>query len=278
MNEIIQNLGRSLTGDAVKAVLCVRSAEKVGEAGESLIKAATDANTINEKLMERALKSLEGTETTATFKDIKGMVSQNGYTPVEVQYNPATLRFSTSAGMQTDYDDSAGDVAVRTVKKPASTELSFELLFDDVNIMDAFMLSDNPITNMSTGNLLQSGKNLYNNIKGQGYSVREQMEVMLALLTIQSARQVIFFWGSMSFRGEVTAVSSTFTMFNKKGEPIRGKVGMTIRQGHSSNKTEEAFRYDEKYWDDAFDRVFTDEIKQPSALESMSNNLLNLKL
>ena len=276
MNEIIQNLGRSLTGNAVKAVLCVRSAAKIE--GDSLQEAAKDANKINEELMKRALKSLEGKEATATFKDIKGMVSENGYTPVEVQYNPSSLRFSTSAGMQTDYDDSAGDVAVRTVKKPASTELSFELLFDDVNIMDAFMLSDNPITNMSTGNLLQSGKNLYNNIKGEGYSVREQMEVMLALLTIQSARQVIFFWGSMSFRGEVTAVSSTFTMFNKKGEPIRGKVGMTIRQGHSSNKTEEAFRYDEKYWDDAFDRVFTDEIKQPSALESMSNNLLNLKL
>ena len=180
--------------------------------------------------------------------------------------------------MQTDYDDAAGDASVRTVKKPASTELSFELLFDDVNIMDSFMLSDNPLTNMSTGNLLQSGKSLYNNIKGEGYSVQEQMEVMLALLTIQSARQVIFFWGSMSFRGEVTAVSSTFTMFNKKGNPVRGKVGVTIRQGHSGNSAEAKFKYDETYWNNAFDRVFTDEIQQPSTLDNLSNNLLNLKL
>ena len=276
MIEALQNLGRNITGDAVKAVLCVRSATEIEN--DTLEKAVDAANAINDKLMDLALKSLEGKSSTNTFKDIKSTVSGNGYTPIEVQYNPSSLRFTTSAGMQTDYDDAAGDVSVRTVKKPASTELSFELLFDDCNIMDAFMLGDNPVTNMSTGNLLQTGKNIYSMAKGEGYSVQEQMEALLALLTIQSARQVIFFWGSMSFRGEVTGISSVFTMFNKKGDPVRGKVGVTIRQGDSTLESEKSFKYDQTYWKNAFDRVFTDDVKKPSTLSALNNSMLNLKL
>jgi hypothetical protein len=101
------------------------------------------------------------------------------------------------------------------------------------------------------------------------------------MLTLDSARNVIFFWADMSFRGEVTALSTTYTMFNKNGYPVRGKVGMTIRQGDSSDDTydrEKIRDYDETYWNNAFDRLFTDDIKGTSTLDKLSNNLLNLKL
>lgn len=285
-----------MIGYAVKAVLCIRAVGSIGD--DSVEHTVEDTNKLNKELQEMALKSLQpdktgkvstGPSASTTYSDIKKISGTHGYIALELQYNPSTLRLTTSAGMQTDYSGEAGDVAVQTVSKPASTELSFELLFDDMNIQDAFMLSDNIVTNMSTGALLSQGKDIVNKIRvaagdeGGKYSVQRQMDGLLGLLTRVSTRQVIFFWGSMSFRGEVTAVNSTYTMFNKDGYPVRGKIGMTIRQGAAyeawnADGAEAKFAYDDSYWNDAFDRCWTTDIKKQPMLSRFSNNITNLKL
>ncbi len=287
----MQNLGRSITGNAVKAVLCIREPAQallenkpnVKNAKEELKKAIEDVNKINESLMEKAKDSLTGRAGSSTYKDIVGIVegvgTANNYIALEVQFNPSSLRLNTSAGMQTNYGEDNTDQSVQTVRKPAATEMYFELLFDEVSSQDAFMLEGNAITNTSIGNVYQAVKS---GIKGK-HSVQRQMEGLLAMLTLDSARHVIFFWADMSFRGEVTALSTTYTMFNKKGYPVRGKVGMTIRQGDSSEGAdEELFDYDEKYWNDAFNRLFKDDPKDSLSLETFNkyanNNLINLKL
>lgn len=283
-NKGMQNLGRSLTGNAVKAVLCVRAPKVVEKENDpekkdslkELEKAIKDVNTINDKLMEMAEESLKGRKASSTYSDIKDIVEGNDYIALEVQFNPSTLRLTTSAGMQTKYGEDAADLTVQSVPAPAATDLSFELLFDDVNSQDAFMLADNAITNTSTGNVYQAIKSAAKS----KFSVQRQMEGLLALLSLDSARNVIFFWADMSFRGEVTAISNTYTMFNKKGYPVRGKVGMTIRQGDGSedaDEREQIRKYDESYWNKAFDRLFTADIKK-TTVDKLSNNLLNLKL
>ncbi len=283
-SRMLQNLGRSITGNAVKAVLCIRSPKIVKQendpekkdSAKELEQAITDVNAINTDLLEMAQKSLDG-GAASTYDDVKGVAEKHNYIALEVQYNPSSLRLSTSAGMQTKYGDDAADLTVQSVPAPAATDLSFELLFDDVSSQDAFMLEGNAITNASFGNAYQAIKSA----KVGKYSVQRQMDGLLAMLSLDSARNVIFFWSDMSFRGEVTAVSVTYTMFNKYGYPVRGKVGMTIRQGDGSedaDSREEIRHYDESYWNKAIDRIFKDEIPKASTNDMLNNNLINLKV
>ena len=291
----MQNLGRSFTGNAVKAVLCIRDPETAlkendhekKNTAEELKGAIEDVVSLNKELSGMAENSLTGRAGSSTFSDICKALNPAGigdgekrkYIALEVQFNPSSLRMNTSAGMQTVYGEDSTDPTMQTVRKPAATELYFELLFDEVSSQDAFMLEGNAITNTSVGNVYQAVKS---GIKGK-HSVQRQMEGLLAMITLDSARHVIFFWADMCFRGEVTALSTTYTMFNKSGYPVRGKVGMTIRQGDSSHgATEAMFKYDEDYWKKAFNRLFKDDKDAASGLDTFNkfanNNLVNLKL
>ncbi len=295
----MQNLGRSLTGNAVKAVLLIRDPEQALKENDKNQKNSeaelggtmTDVNEINNELMKMAEKSLTGKGGSNTFSEVKKVADGKRYIAIEVQFNPNTLRFNTSAGLQTLYGEDATDQSMQTVNKPAATELYFELLFDDVNIHDAYMLEGNIVTNFNLSNAYQAAKSGITKLKGllkkpgegeekkmDKFSVQRQMEGFMSLLTLDSARNVVFFWADMSFRGEVTAVQNTYTMFNKKGYPVRGKVGMTIRQGDSSGESDKLFQYQDTYWQHAFNRVFSDEIKKPSVNSRLSNNLINLKI
>ncbi len=288
-DKMMQNLGRGITGNAVKAVLCIRSPEAAKKenvpdktrAAEEMEKAIKDVNAVNDSLMKRAEKSLNGKADSATYSDVKAIAEKNRYIALEVQFNPSSLRLSTTAGMQTKYGDDITDLTMQTVPTPAATDLSFELLFDDVNSQDAYMLEGNVATNFSVGNLYQTGKDAVRKLSRDKYSVQRQMDGLMAMLSIDSARNVIFFWADMSFRGEVTALSNTYTMFNKDGYPIRGRVGMTIRQGDGSDGAdprESVFKYNEAYWKKAFDRIFSDKIPGSGGGILSNNNLLNLKL
>ncbi len=294
----MQNLGRSITGNVVKAMLCIRKPEQAlkennpnkKNAGNEMSPAIEDVNAINNTLMGMAEKSLTGKGGSNTFDEVEAAAKNNNYIVLEVQFNPNTLRLNTSAGVQTVYGEDATDQSMQTVKKTAATELYFELLFDDVNIHDAFMLEGNIITNFNLSNAYQAGKSLGTKLARSSkdedgfnmgkMSVQRQMEGLMSLLTLDSARNVIFFWADMTFRGEVTSLSNTYTMFNKSGYPIRGKVGITIRQGDSTEGTADAktFKYNEEYWTRAFDRLFKDEIPKPSVNSRLSNNLINLKI
>lgn len=280
MAKIAQNMLNSATGNVVKAVLCIKTLPKdeavsyEKKISDAETKAIDDVVKLNAALIERAKKTLEKGAASAGFDDIKSEAKNNSYVALEVQYNPESIRLETSAGRQLNYNGGGMGTQVQQVLMPAATNLSFELLFDDVNVQDSFMLEGNPITGMSTGNVM---KGIQSAVVGQNFTVQRQMEGLLALLTVPQAKHVIFFWGAMCFRGEVTEVSTSYTMFNKKGRPVRGKLGMSIRQG-SNVGDEAAYRYDNTYWDEAIDRSFSKDMKKGFGLSDLSNNLLNLKL
>ena len=283
----MQNLGAGITGNIVKAVLCIRNPKNLDDVSMNVPQkndlsptekaAITDVVNLNAKLMEKAEASLAG-GAAATFKDIKGTANDNGYICLEVQYNPNTIRLDTTAGRQVNYKGEHADVDVQRYIAPASTTLSCELLFDDVNNMDAFMIGDNPITGLSVSNV----KNAIASAGKGKYSVQTQMEGLLSLLTISQARHVIFFWGDMCFRGEMTQVTTSYTMFNKKGYPVRGKVGIQIRQGDGTSEAtglDALYAYDESHWQKAFDATFTENGDSQSDWRDYTNNgLLNLNL
>ena len=285
VDKMIQNLNASVTGNVVKAVLCIRAVDKLGAVkalgggqlqnkNEQVKSAIDDVVKLNEDLVKRAEKSLNGGKS-ATYKDIKGAAEKNGYIALEVQYNPSTLRLSSSAGKQYSYSGSGAATQMQTVQMPASTTLSCDLLFDDTNVQDAFMLDSNPVTNASVGNIYSAAKSA---VKGK-YSVQRQMEGILSLLTVAQAKHVVFFWGSMCFRGEITEVTTAYSMFNKKGYPTRGILSLSIRQSGVDTQRQGDLKYDDSYWMKKYETAFTESRNRGSAFKkATNNNLLNLKL
>lgn len=290
-----QNFVQSTIGHASKAVLCIRAVESLGPIKvfdpkkdlktppKEVKDAIEDIKKVEDKLMEKAKDALNGK---AVIRwDEMGFVENNGYIALGVQYNPTSLHLDTTAGRQMKYSGEAGNTQLQQYDAPASTTLSFELLFDDCNRMDAFMMSENPVTNLSISNVYNFTTDIVRNAMGNKYSVQQQMEGLLSLLTIEQARHVIFFWAGMVFRGEVTNVTTNYTMFNKKGYPIRGKLGIQIRQGDGTKEAggpDKTYAFNEDYWKDAFDQTF----KEPGMADKImggigkgtNNSLLNLKL
>lgn len=283
MNAVIQDAVSSLTGNLPKAILCVRDLSQAqgGEKGD----AAKKASDLQKRLLKSTEDALNGLLEdnrggSQTFRSLTGKNSAmagSGYLALEVQYNPSSISMSTQAGKQVQYSGGSlgqgGANQITQIVQPVSTTMSFQLVFDDMNPQDAFVLENMAPT---AGNLVSGTADVARKVRG-AYSVQAQMDGLMSLLTQPVTRKVIFYWAKMCFQGELVSVSSRYTMFNKDGNPIRGMVDLTIRQGDESG-------FDVAYWDEAFTRTFgdpgTDQIsgKMGMATKAMQNNLLNIHL
>ena len=274
MNAFGQQVLSSISGNIPKAILCVRKMDEE----DSVKNTAKAAGNLQKKLLESTKKAL-ASQTFSSLTKPESLMTGSGYLALEVQYNPSSIHMETQAGRQVQY--SGGDLGsgsnnqIVQVVQPVSTTMSLQLIFDDMNPSDAFMLENTALT---VGNVTSEIGNAVRNKKG-AYSVQAQIDGLIALLTQDETRQVIFFWAKMCFRGELTSVNTRYTMFNKVGNPIRGVVDLTIRQGD-----EPQYGYDEIYWDQAFTKAFgkaeenvTSGIKNAFS-KATNNNCLNLNL
>lgn len=276
MNALGQNLASSISGNIPKAILCVRRMTDNDSEEAAAKAAAKDASILQEILREKTQKAL--TEGTQTFSSLTGggLIGSFDYLAMEVQYNPSSIRMETLAGV---VDYSGGNLGGQSINQltldnqPVSTTMSFQLIFDDMNPFDAFMLQNFVPT--TVGNIVSSAGSGVRKKKTVGYSVQAQVDGLMALLTQTETRHVIFFWAKMCFHGVLTDVSTRYTMFNKDGNPIRGVVELSIRQG-----AEDEFGY----WDKAFTQAFgkAEKNEERGMADRFSkvtnNNFLNLNL
>jgi hypothetical protein len=166
------------------------------------------------------------------------------------QYNPASLRLYSVNGKLQSKSDNNGAESLRMTEYAGKTRLSFDIIFDDCDNMNAFMF--NEIANINVTGAINKGLSLLQS-GGNTHSVRKRMDAIMSLLSSPSTQQVIFFWSRMVFRGTVTSVTNTFTMFNPKGNPIRGTMHLEITQDKAYSQKK---LYDEKYWENAFNEAF----------------------
>lgn len=151
-------------------------------------------------ILSRAASSLSGKkadQSQSTFGRAKKAGA--GLQIFEVQFNPTTLKYSTQSGR-------IGRENPPTPGRPEpdiqaagqeDTTLSFELLID-------------------------------------GPDTRRTVNAMMGMLSSEQNRQVLFAWGTTCFPGKVEQMSAGYTMFDKSGMPVRGRVSMTIRQDAGS--------------------------------------------
>lgn len=287
MTAAAQNALSSLTGNVPKAILCVRKPPVTGSS-TTMKQVAEDTASLQKSLLKSTEEQLNGltagnkiaSQTFGSLTGTGGALAGSNYLALEVQYNPSSIYMDTQAGSQVQYSGGAlgngSNNQIIQSTQPASTTMSFQLIFDDMNPSDAFMLEN---TAPTVGNAVSGVSSLAKKAGGGGYSVQAQMDGLIALLASDVTRQVIFFWAKMCFRGEVVSASSRYTMFNKDGNPIRGVVDLSIRQGDGPD-----FEYETLYWDQAFTNIFGDAMTDMASggtstfSKLTNNNILNLNL
>ena len=289
---VVKNFGsikNSLTGALPRAMLFVpkvspSSGTKKGIHEDAdiselrkLVKKQTKSSTqkMMNKLKAGQQLGLQETQSQAadiknSYQEIASALQGKNYVCMEVQYNPSTLRLNTQAGLARE-TKSGGDAAVSDIRQytvPPTTRLNCELIFDQVNVADSFMMEG---MSLSFGDIMEMGGNIMTNVGmsfadgdpdnrlnklkdlwGTGYSVQVPVEGLLSLLHFERTKSVIFFWSEMFFHGQLIDVQAQYTMFNKIGAPVRARVGLTIEQ----TDTQDLYTSDNLAWEEAFDALF----------------------
>lgn len=197
----------------------------------------------------KALKSFE--KAYLLIKDPETDIDNNpeslGSRKMTVQYNPAKLRISTRAGSFQQPVVGSAITTYNQITIPAQTVLDVELIVEAINNQDAFMFDK--FTGAAPSALLDDVSGGVASLFGEGCSVQKQVEGIVGLMMNSYTRQIVFCWSDMEFRGELTSVSASYTMFNPVGNPICAHIHMSIQQ---NNPTKEVV----SYWNNAFESTF----------------------
>lgn len=238
--------GANINEDVAALAALSKQRKKSGKLIAKRVGKPADQLEITKKAVET--KTVEA-ETTAT------MMSK-GFIPMDVQYNPATLTMQTMGGPIQKYTAMGNDApnSLVSTDKKTSTYLTVQLVFEDITISDAFGSASMENGVGSISNAVDLAKTSIMQKKYGQFSVRTAVEGIFSLLMYKRTRQVIFVWGDMFFHGELLSVDANYTMFNKKGNPIRAVVNLEIQQTNINA----AFQSDLQYWNDVLDQVFAD--------------------
>lgn len=256
----IKASAKSILGDIKKAMLIIP--KKNEEIDQSKIAGKTAA------AMNAASALGSAQEKTA-----RTSLEAAGFYILPVQYNPSSLSVQANASsipvqyLQQNIDNGIPNQNFR----PPSVVLTVDLVFDAMNIYDAFMFEK---ANITPNNALRFGKAIaQSKMTREGFSVQPQTNALLACLMRQSTRSVIFQWADMTFAGDVTEVSASYKMFSVSGKPIRSFVKMNITQKVNGEANH-------SYWNKAFDNCFGDMLSTGEAggksMLEKTGNLLNI--
>ena len=244
----LENVTRSVTGMVDKAIICVKKPGATAGTASSA-KEAAKSKTTSETVSGKA-KSLATVKDGAFsfLKSKKEDMEKNGYYVFKVKYNPSKIKLETRAGtnMIQGVGGEATKMLVQNMKAP-ELRMSFELIFDEVTVSDAFMFGK--ISEASASSVASGVASVVKNVVGEGYTVKHQVEAFIGMVTQSETRQVVFMWNKMVFSGEVESIEAAYTMFNPIGNPIRATLNVTLIYTGQGSKQEN------EYWNTAIDKI-----------------------
>ena len=207
-----------------------------------------DASYLTTSKMEKVASAATMTGTVAALEG-KAQTAKAllNYASLEVMYNPSSIQFNSVAGGSYTQLQGPGDGGARQTMqytRPSSTTMRVQLIFDRVNQFNAFSLYNQ---GLSLGSAVGVVSNL-----ATDHTVLPYVDGILGLMSTDITRHVMFIWSEMTFHGRLEGVDANFTMFNKKGEPIRATVDINIKESDSMHLT----TAEDTYWNDAFTKAF----------------------
>ena len=192
----------------------------------------------------------------------------------QVKFNPGQVTFTGIGGSQIekkDYIKSEGKVDISYQEMKPRIEMRMQLIFDDYERTEAFMLEKFTDTTA----IARTGVNaVVTATTGKTYSVRPQVEGFMGALRNAYTRKVNFYWGKMKYSGELTDISTEYTMFSTDGNPIRANVnlGILLVDGELSYQSM-------GQWQMSYQKVFgQDEMTNAGNALQNVGNLLNINL
>lgn len=298
-NTILNGLGNTITGNINKAYILLHrpemnpaekkeAAKNGGLGGQSgLAKAAASLQSDMSGLSGRSMgvnSSAMGI-VNSVDKNLMEKANNANFFPLQVQFNPSSIAFQGSGGeVRRESVGGSGENEFQQFDRPSETILGMDLIFDDTNNKDAFMMdAELPLLSeiTSVGGLTQRIEQGVTAAKGETYSVQDTTELFVAAMVQNFTRLVGFAWNKMIFWGELVGVSVNYTMFNKAGAPIRATVSLQIRQDQAVG-SDNAYATEEK-WEQAFDDLFKAGtgnnafgIKNSDSTNWLNGNFLNL--
>lgn len=298
-NSILNGLGTAITGNTNKAYILLHrpemnpaeqaeAAQNGGLGGQSgLAKAASNLRSSMNVRSSRELGVSSSTLGLVNRVDgrLKAEANMANFLPVQVQYSPSSITFQGSGGeIRRESVGGSGENEFQQFDRPSETIMAMELIFDDTNNKDAFMMdAEMPLLSeiTSVGGLTQRIEQGVTALQGKVYSVQDTTELFVAAMVQNFTRLVGFAWNKMIFWGELVGVSVSYTMFNKAGAPIRAKVALQIRQDQAVSG-EKAYATEEQ-WEEAFEELFKTGtgnnafgIKNSDSTNWLNGNFLNL--
>lgn len=133
--------------------------------------------------------------------EIISEMKSKGYSAIKVQYNPETIHISSDADISDD-EDGAGTRGKESgnVTLTSGSELSLQLIFEAID------------------------KDKKDN------NVKDVTECLVALMVSEMTRKVMFYYGGISFSGELTNVNVQYKMFDRAGNPIWAVVSISMQE------------------------------------------------
>lgn len=144
--------------------------------------------------------------------------SESGDKTVKCSINPSQYVLKNSVNYKED-TDVGSDVSRLVFLSGGRSELSLTLYFDSAS------------DNMENG--LDGAGNLRAGSDEALPPVTDKTELIKKSLSVEGGLHkppfVSFQWGNLDFKGAVTSLTETFTMFDTFGKPVRAKMDLTIR-------------------------------------------------
>lgn len=265
---VLSDLGSSITGNIDSAMLIIYDCRKIGDQAAGTfqgigpkIEAEAKISATAEAVLTNGLAAASLSATDQTQKSFR------------VQFNPNQLSLDAVVdavdriGAQNAAENGREVNAVSDVVVAPRIDLSLTLIFDQVNIYDAFMwdkltmgVSASGVTNMVSAGMTAAGKKVW--------SVQKEVEGLVAALRNPFTRKIRFQWADFSFTGSLQNVSAQYEMFSVSGRPIRAKVFLRLRQDQSVGEMQK--------WKQDFDKIFKNGSASLSTVDQKASSLVNL--
>lgn len=247
-----------------KAVLCVMDLNS---------KNNTNVSTgLNNSVAAAAAMALESAYRQAKQTDSQGQLSgkikDRGYKAFEVQFNPVEIGFDVQAQLPDSKENGNVGADVYIVSKSVKNVMTLPLIFDVSDTTSAFIWSkrDALVNGSLTDKIKASSvaEAVTDTLGSNG--IQKQIDGLLSLISNSVTRNVVFIWGDMSISGMITGEEIKYEMFDTMGNPVRGRVTLSITVYHGIEDSDNA-----KYMNKAFDRLF--EKKQDVLTDDVENTM-----
>lgn len=252
--DLVNSLGNSVLGRVEKAMLYIHDTS--GAEGVQ-----------SQDLVSTTMEVLAGAASAIPTSTNRLSIRSHEMT---VQYNPESLSIQANAEaipftyLQQNVDSGIPNQNLR----PPMVVLSVQLVFDDMNTQDAFMLDK---LRLSVGAAISDVAGAEKLAKG-GYTVQPQTNGLIATVMRPNTKVVTFVWADMAFTGQVTEVQAKYTMFSPSGRPVRSVVQLNIAQQVESES-------DSAYWDQVLDKTFQQgSVLSGKSMDQQIGNILNLNM